>query len=50
MDTDILGGQRAGCRTAVVLSGVSTLAEVQDWRPQPDLILDNLADLLSLMK
>jgi 4-nitrophenyl phosphatase len=50
MDTDIQGGQRAGCRTAVVLSGVSTLAEVQDWRPQPDLILDNLADLLSLMK
>ncbi len=50
MDTDIQGGQRAGCRTAVVLSGVSTLAEVQAWSPQPDLILDNLVDLLGLMK
>ena len=50
MDTDIQGGQRAGCRTAVVLSGVSTLAEVQAWHPQPDLIIDNLNDLLGLMK
>lgn len=50
MDTDIQGGQRAGCRTAAVLSGVSTLTEVQNWRPQPDLILDNLADLIGLMK
>lgn len=50
MDTDIQGGQRAGCRTAAVLSGVSTLAEVQNWRPHPDLILDNLSDILGLMK
>jgi 4-nitrophenyl phosphatase len=46
MDTDILGGQRAGCRTAAVLSGVSTLTDVQTWQPNPDLVLGNLADLL----
>ena len=46
LDTDILGGQKAGCRTAVVLSGVSTQQDVADWSPTPDLVLDNLSDLL----
>ena len=48
LDTDILGGQRAACRTAVVLTGVSTLEDVQAWAPAPDLLLPNLADLLPL--
>jgi len=46
LDTDILGGQRAGCRTAAVLSGVSTAQEIAAWSPSPDLVLDNLASLL----
>ncbi len=50
LDTDIQGAQAAGCRTAVVLSGVSTLVEAQVWNPPPDLILDNLSDLINLLK
>ena len=50
LDTDILGGQRAACRTAVVLTGVSTLEEVKAWTPAPDLVLPNLADLLPLFE
>ncbi len=49
LDTDILGGQRAGCRTGVVLTGVATLTEIQSWSPQPDLVLENLADLPHLL-
>jgi 4-nitrophenyl phosphatase len=49
LDTDILGGQRAGCRTAAVLTGVSTLAEIHEWTPAPDLILDSLSSLLPLI-
>jgi HAD superfamily hydrolase (TIGR01450 family) len=48
LDTDILGGQRAGCRSCAVLSGVSTRAEIEAWTPPVDLILDNLADLIPL--
>jgi len=50
LDTDILGGQRAGCHTAVVLSGVSTREEIAAWSPKPDLTLDNLADLVDLFR
>jgi 4-nitrophenyl phosphatase len=50
LDTDILGGQRASCRTAVVLTGVATLEDVKAWEPAPDLILPNLADLLPLLE
>lgn len=46
LDTDILGGQRARCRTALVLSGVSTLAEAHAWQPRPDIILPTAAALL----
>ena len=49
LETDILGGQRAGCPTALVLSGVTTAAEAARWAPQPDLILPTLADLLPLL-
>lgn len=50
LDTDILGGQRAGCPTALVLSGVTSAAEAARWKPQPDLILPNLSDLLPLLE
>lgn len=46
LDTDILGGQKAGCRTALVLSGISTAAEAAAWQPQPDLIAANLDAIL----
>ena len=46
LDTDIAGGQRARCRTAIVLSGVTSLAEAQSWQPAPDLIVPDLASLI----
>lgn len=50
LETDILGGQRAGCPTALVLSGVTRAENAASWTPAPDLILPNLADLLPLLK
>jgi 4-nitrophenyl phosphatase len=47
LETDIAGAQTLGCLSAVVLSGVSTLEEVQNWQPPPDYVADDLADLLS---
>ncbi|NPV77126.1 MAG: HAD-IIA family hydrolase [Anaerolineae bacterium] len=45
LDTDIAGGQAAGCRTALVLSGVTTLEQARSWSPPPDIICENLAAL-----
>jgi len=45
LDTDIAGGQAAGCRTALVLSGVTTLEQAKSWSPAPDIICDNLSKL-----
>jgi len=47
LDTDILGGQRVGCRTALVLSGISQLSDLENWSPQPDLIIENVEDLFT---
>jgi len=47
LETDILGGFRAGCKTALVLTGVSSSADVESWDPKPDLILRNIIDLFS---
>lgn len=46
VETDILGGQRAGCRTAAVLSGISTRSEIENWQPKIDLVLNELGDLV----
>jgi 4-nitrophenyl phosphatase len=46
LDTDILGGQRAGCRTALVLSGIHQQADLEGWSPRPDLVAENLAALI----
>lgn len=50
LETDILGGQRTGCPTVLVLSGVSTAAEAEAYQPKPDLVLPNLADLLPILQ
>jgi len=46
IETDIVGGQQAGLRTALMLSGVATRAEAQAWTPKIDLILPELGDLI----
>jgi 4-nitrophenyl phosphatase len=45
LDTDILAGQRAGIRTLLVLTGVSTVQEVSDTGIVPDVIVETLAPL-----
>ena len=46
LETDILGAQKSGCRTGLVLSGVSTLEEANKWTPPPDLIARDLLEML----
>ena len=48
LETDVLGGMNAGCRTALVLSGVATLQDLERWSPKPDLVAQNLAQLVGL--
>ncbi len=46
LETDIAGGQAVGCRTAALLSGVSTSEMIESWRPQPDYIFPDLNALV----
>jgi 4-nitrophenyl phosphatase len=46
LETDIAGGQAAGCHTALVLSGVSTRAQAESWQPPVDVIASDLTALL----
>jgi 4-nitrophenyl phosphatase len=46
LDTDIVAGQRAGCATALVLSGASKRAEAEAWQPSPDYVEADLSSLL----
>lgn len=46
LETDIAAGQRAGCATALVLSGASSLSEAEAWEPAPDFIEADLSSLL----
>lgn len=48
LETDIQGGQAFGARTALVLTGVSTRADAEAWKPAPTLIAENLGALLGL--
>ena len=45
LETDILGGQNAGCKTALVLSGVTTKERGEAWMPKVDIIVDRLDSL-----
>ena len=46
LETDIAGGQGAGCPTALVLSGVSTLEMGKAWKPAVEIIAKDLTSLL----
>jgi 4-nitrophenyl phosphatase len=47
LETDIAGGQAAGMPTALVLSGISTRAQAESWRPKVDIVVENLATLVN---
>ena len=46
LETDISGGQAAGCPVALVLSGVSTREQAEAWRPKVDVMAENLGELV----
>lgn len=46
LETDIAAGQAVGCKTALVLSGVSTKSQADAWQPQLDMIADDLSTLI----
>lgn len=48
LETDILGGYHAGCKTALVLSGVATPEDLAAFSPQPDRVARDLAQLIGL--
>ncbi len=44
-ETDILGGFRAGCKTALVLSGVSNQKDLENYNPKPDFVFEDVMHL-----
>jgi 4-nitrophenyl phosphatase len=49
LETDIAGAQRIGCRTGLVLSGVSTAEQAAAWQPAIDYLASDLAALLEMI-
>jgi 4-nitrophenyl phosphatase len=46
LDTDIAAGQNYGCKTALVLTGVTTSEMANTWQPKPDFIFNNLSEIV----
>jgi len=46
LETDVAAGQAVGCPTALVLSGVSTREQAENWTPKIDMIVEDLAALI----
>ena len=49
LETDILGAQRLGIQTAVVLTGIVNRSEVESWDPIPDLIANDALEVLEVL-
>lgn len=49
LETDIAGAQEIGCRTGLVLSGVATRDQAEQWSPKPDFIAPDLSSLLKML-
>jgi 4-nitrophenyl phosphatase len=47
LETDIVGAQKLGCRTALVLSGVTSEEAARAWTPAPDWIGSDLTALVN---
>jgi len=46
LETDIAAGQAAGCKVALVLTGVSSKQQADAWQPAPDFIVEDLSTLV----
>ena len=46
LETDIAGGQAAGCACALVLSGIAKRQDGEAWRPEIQIIANDLAELV----
>jgi HAD superfamily hydrolase (TIGR01450 family) len=50
LNTDILGASRLGMRTILVLTGVNTREDADNGEIKPDLILEDINELLQILK
>jgi 4-nitrophenyl phosphatase len=50
LDTDIVGGHRAGLNTVLVLSGIATRAELETSPVQPDFVFQDLGELAAKLE
>jgi len=50
LETDIAGAQELGCPCALVLSGVTDEEKAWQWEPAPDMIAENLTQLIQELK
>lgn len=48
-ETDIIGGQNLGCKTALVFSGVTSPSEASLFQPKPDILAENLTAIIQLI-
>ncbi len=46
LETDVLGGWRAGLDTCLVLTGVAARHDLEGFTPQPDMVVESLRELL----
>jgi 4-nitrophenyl phosphatase len=50
LETDIMGGKIAKCHTALVLSGISTVQNIEETQIYPDIVCTDLDDFLTTMR
>ncbi|MCK5429402.1 MAG: HAD hydrolase-like protein, partial [Anaerolineales bacterium] len=50
LETDIAAAQKIGCRTALVLSGVTSIQKAQAWEPAFDWLAPDLTTLIDMLK
>lgn len=46
LETDVVAGKAAGCKTCLLLSGVTTQAQLRTWDDKPSLVVENLGILI----
>ena len=49
IETDIVGAKKIGMHTVLTLSGVDTMQSVKSAKVKPDLVLNNVDDLINLL-